>query len=167
MTDRLPDRSAIERFVAEFDALGRSRVRDANDRLVVPVPATALLEQPELTWNGFAALMGYSGLDELHSSQQPAWHAFQYDSEVQNGGHELYFDVRAGVGLTEAIGALLLIGAAAHAKVLTAAVGYWRSQRLSAHAAELDTAFAEAQPPLADVLEAYVRAHRDWFVEAR
>ena len=167
MTEQLPDRKVLERSIADLNALGRARVRDGNGRLVVPVPAAALVEQPELGWNAFCALMACSGLDDLHASQQPAWRAFEYESEVQSGGHELYFDVREGAGLAEALSALVLIGAAAHAKVLGDAVGRWRAHSLGEHATALDGAFADARPPLIDVLEAYVRAHQDWFVEAR
>jgi len=151
-----------------LSALGEQRVRDSRGRLVIRVSAAALAKQPWLRWNALCALLSSSSVEELHPSQQAAWRVFEYESEVQNGGHGLFFDVRGGVGLDEAVAALAELGAASHAAVLATAVERWRASLAHPGATlqyqDLDRAFAVSTPSVTDVLEAWLATHPDDFV---
>jgi hypothetical protein len=168
MMNRKLDPRAIEKAVREFDSLGSQRWRRPDGHLVIEVSSSELARKPWLLWNSFVALLSGVPLEELHPTQRPAWFAYEYDSEVQSGGHAHYFRVRAGAGLDETVDALTVIGAPTHADILRAAVRVWRDGGIAEeHLSGSDRAFAAAQPRLSDVLEAYLGAHRGSFVSLR
>ena len=165
---RNPDRRAVERAVGEFNSLARRRARRPDGRLVVELSSAELSAKPWLQWNAFVALVSSVPVEELHPTQRPAWRAYEYDAEVQSGGHARYFEIRAGVGLEEAVEALTVISAAGYAQILAAAVEGLRSGGSNEELFRAsDDAFGVARPRLTDVLEAYLDTHRVWFVALR
>jgi hypothetical protein len=159
------ERRALANAVDDFEALGARRIRQANGCLVVRLPAAELEQKPWLRWNAFVALLSYSALEELHPEQHAAWHAHQYDSDVQGGGHAVFLNRQAGAALDDTVGALAAVGAPGHAERLRQAVELWRrGGATDDQLAIWDAAFANAQPPLSEVLEAYLASHADHFV---
>ena len=132
-----------------------------------------------VVWNEFVQLLAFAKWEELTPVQRPAFLAFWYEHEVQNGGHYQYFQNR-GIGeLDELIPALRAISAHSHADVAA------QAQELIAlgppkvaHTVEefvdgaregtfddLDAAFHECSPTIVEALEAYLREHEGDFVE--
>lgn len=161
----------LDEAVRRFEELGAARVRDSRGYLLVPFPAAPPADAA-LVWNAFVALLSYSGVDELHPAQQAAWWALAYDSEVNNGGHDAFFEQYAGAGAESTIKALQALGALIQVNILTAAV----ARRTTMTRAEgkgslgfddLDAAFGAVSPTLIDTLEKHLLAHRGDFILLR
>jgi len=159
----------LDEAVRRFEGLAAARVRDSRGYLRVPLPAASSEADASVVWNAFVALLSCSGVDELHPAQQAAWWALAYDSEVNNGGHDAFFEQYAGTGAESTIKALQALGALIQANILTAAV----ARRTTTNRAEgkgslgfddLDAAFGAASPTLVDTLEKHLLAHRGDFI---
>jgi len=159
----------LDEAVRRFEGLAAARVRDSRGYLRVPLPAASSEADASVVWNAFVALLSCSGVDELHPAQQAAWWALAYESEVNNGGHDAFFEQYARTGAESTIKALQALGALIQANILTAAV----ARRTTTNGAEgkgslgfddLDAAFGAASPTLVDTLEKHLLAHRGDFI---
>ena len=141
------------------------------------VSPQAAVSSPEVC-NAFIALIGSEPSDPFTPEQRAAALVFWYESEVQNGGHLQYFSNRGIEEATEAVGALVKLGARVHAAVLESALASIPpdsdSSPVSAEEyvaialedpyGEFDQAFHEARPPLQSVLESYLESHLSAFI---
>ena len=73
-------------------------------------------------------LLAFSEESELTDEQIPAWHAFWYESEVQNGGHMQYFLNRGTDEASRAVDSLRRLGANEFADTLSGALAQWESK---------------------------------------
>jgi len=62
--------------------------------------------EPFRVWNAFVDLLTMEDYDDLSPEQRPARLVYQYESEVQNGGHLQYFENRHGASLSTTVKAL-------------------------------------------------------------
>lgn len=111
--------------------------------------------------------------------QRVAHLAMWYDSEVQNGGHLQYFENRGTGHLGETLAALDTIGAPCQRAVLEAAGTQRLSRRRPAirtvrefvsrarrgENADFDARYHQCHPTTHQLLEVYLAAHFDDFVE--
>ena len=136
-------------------------------------------EKPYLLWNTFVDILAKSELEQLPPSQVPAFLAFWYESEVQNGGHFQYFE-NHGLDQVEAtVDALRKLGAESQAEVLARAhaiasnrswgditdVEEFVSEAVESGLDLADSDFHACVPSLMDVLEAHLEAHPDLYVD--
>jgi len=162
-------RPGLDEALRRFDELGSTRVQDSRGYLLVPLPPASPEGDASIIWNAFVALLSYSGVDELHPAQQPAWWVLAYESEVNNGGHHAFLEQYAGSGADSTIKALQTLGAHIQADLLTAAVA---RRTATTHVGDetpsgfedLDAAFAAASPRLVDTLEKHLLAHVSDFI---
>jgi len=129
------------------------------------------------SWNAYIELLATSEAVELQPTQRSAYFAFWYESEVQNGGHLQYFYNRGPDEAVQAVASLRLLGATAHADLLSAALTAWRSrprpapetiddyaaEAMAAEFATHDDRFGHLDP-LTAVLERHLLEHRDAFL---
>jgi hypothetical protein len=129
-------------------------------------------------WNAFVELVSSNPGVSLTAEQRPAALVFWYESEVQNGGHLQYFSNRGVKEGAETVDALQRLGAPAHAAVLKEAlnatpdtldaspvsVDEYIDIAMDDPYGQFDEAFQTADPPLQDVLEAYLKSHLAEFV---
>lgn len=125
-------------------------------------------------WNRFVHLLASKPYGELVPAQRPAHLVFWYESEVQNGGHLQYFANRGVERAAETIQALDKLGAKQFSSLLGEALDRQNSmQRSQIESVEefcceaqrgefedLDAAFCQASPTLADFLERELEANR-------
>lgn len=131
-----------------------------------------LARLPYLTWNAFVDLLASAEYDGLTRLQRPAWLAFWYDAEVQNGGHRQFFENRGTGCVEETVEALTRVGAAGQGTVLQrAAKLYETATRAPEGAAELtealdafDRDYHRCNPEVHEVLESYLEDHLEGFV---
>lgn len=131
-------------------------------------------QEPHLIWNAFIDLLAMEDYAELSPLQRKAHLVFWYDSEVQNGGHGQYFENRGVEQLPETIQALTDLGLSCQATVLTrAAVALsaggpqadWAEVLKDSFIAEIDAAFHDSTPTVAEALERHLAAHSAEYVE--
>jgi len=145
----------------------------------VQITKEQLAADPYAIWNAFIEFLVDVDPDELPPAQLPAFLAFCYDSEVQNGGHYQYFQNRGTEEIDGVIQALRSLSADSLADVATRAKALVASQppsraetvedfiegALAGTFDDLDTAFHECSPTVVEALEAYLQAHESDFVE--
>jgi hypothetical protein len=134
---------------------------------------------PNLIWNQFINFLAISEIDQLDSTQRPAYLTFRYDSEVQNGGHLQFFVNRPTQLTSETIRALRQIGAMEQAALLRSAFERWvgkdretpRTVDEFVEAArqvefeDVDSRYCGVSPSVTQLLEKYLETHRDSFFE--
>ncbi|MCP4590456.1 MAG: DMP19 family protein [bacterium] len=134
---------------------------------------------PYVLWNEFVDLLATSDYDDLSPTQRVAHLAFLYDSEVQNGGHLQYFENRGTSQVEESIRALNHLGAQAQSDVLRAASTRYESQTreeigsvreyvaaaLEGEFDDLDQAYYACDPELATILQTFLDANEQEFIE--
>jgi len=135
-----------------------------------------LARLPYLTWNAFVDLLASAEYDGLTRLQRPAWLAFWYDAEVQNGGHRQFFKNRGTYRIEETIEALTRVGATGQGAVLQrAAQLYEAATRAPEGASEgapeltdafdaLDRDYHRCSPEVHEILESYLEDHLEGFV---
>jgi len=143
------------------------------------VSLAALQKEPYLKWNAFVDLIAVEEYEDLSDIQRTAHLAFQYDSEVLNGGHLQYFE-NAGLDLIDqTLTALEAIGARSHANVLRQAVVQFNSKRRVqistaeefAHISQsgefdsFDQAYHKCRPEMNELLSRFLDSHTSDFVE--
>jgi hypothetical protein len=128
-------------------------------------------------WSAFVALM-VERYEDLTPAQRPAHLIFQYDSEVQNGGHYQYFENRSADRGAETIAALKMLALHCQADVLATALRKWAERDRGAPDSaaefvenaqegefdELDYTYHECRPTTSDGLKAHLQKHRQEFV---
>ena len=135
--------------------------------------------EPYRVWNAFIDLIAMEKYADLSAVQRPPHLVFLYESDVQNGGHENYFDNRGMEHLEETIEALGLIGAVEQQRLLWKAGQLKLSElRLPLPADDdydydspiddeihnLDLRFYACSPGLCHYLEEYLAMHQSSFV---
>ncbi len=133
---------------------------------------------PSSIWNAYIDLLAIEEYRYLSPEQRPAHLVFQYESEVQNGGHFQFFENRGTEHLAETVEALGLLGATSQQQVLREAGELWlRRSRPRVQTAEefcaialegefdtLDSRFYHCTPTLIECLETYLDHHQSAFV---
>jgi hypothetical protein len=133
---------------------------------------------PYAVWNAFVDFLACSKYKELTEVQQAAHLAFGYEGDVQNGGHLQFFENPRPELIGPTINALRTVDAEIYLPIFLEAVRRWRSrprERLETVEAfvlagrtrefeDLDIAYYEAQPPMTQVLEKYLRLKQNDFV---
>lgn len=134
---------------------------------------------PNLVWNKFVHLLAFSEAGELDPAQRPAHLAFCYDSEVQNGGHQQYFENCPTELVGDTISALVTLGASQQAAVLKSASDRWMSKHrgkpttaaeyveesLDMEFLDLDATYYALSPSITDLLERFLESNRGSFVD--
>ena len=145
------------------------------------VARVAAQGSPLVVWRAFIDLLASSRVEQLTATQQVAFHAFWYDIEVQNGGHDQLFSNRGGELAALMALSLEQLGAVAQADLLREAASRWGSRRrlrtaeLEAHLlgartgefADLDALYGECEPAIPLLLKEYLQTHEDHFIEFR
>jgi Domain of unknown function (DUF4375) len=135
-------------------------------------------EDPYCIWNAYVDVLGLEKYGDLSSEQRPAHLVFNYESEVQNGGHLQYFENCGTEHLNETVEALGSLGAPCQQQVLREAGELWLSRsRPRIQTAEeycgialqgefdaFDARFHRCSPALDQCLEAYLEKHQALFV---
>jgi hypothetical protein len=138
-----------------------------------------LKQRPYLLWNAYVDLLAMGEYVDLTPRQRIAHLAFWYDSEVQNGGHLQFFENRGGRHLENTLDALRELGAEGQRQVLSDAISQIRSsprrpiqtiEEFVARALEgefdnVDAAYHEVKPSMAELLEKYLDRYTDEFVQ--
>jgi hypothetical protein len=133
---------------------------------------------PNLIWNTYIDLLS-SGLGELDPEQRPAALIFQYESEVQNGGHLQYFENSKASQLEETIAALNGIGANCYSAILREAGDQFLNRlrepvasreeyvkvAIEAEFAEFDQRFHECSTTLVEYLQRLLGRKQSLFIE--
>lgn len=129
-------------------------------------------------WNAFIELVAMNDYENLSPAQRPAYPAFWYESEVQNGDHLQYFENRGVKHLQETISALGLLGASCHQTVLKEAGEFFLAHphevidsvedyiavALENEFGKFDQQFAACSPSLIECLEEHLKNHQSAFV---
>jgi hypothetical protein len=132
-----------------------------------------LARLPYLTWNAFVDLLASAEFEGLTRVQRPAWLAFRYDAEVQNGGHRQFFANRGTGSVGPTIEALNRLGATCQVEVLLkAATRFEAVAREPQQGSELDKAlddldqdYHRCRPEIHELLESYLDNHLDGFLK--
>lgn len=126
------------------------------------VSRVAAEREPHLIWNAFVDLVAVEAYEDLTEIQRRAHLVFWYDSEVQNGGHDQYFENCGTQRNGEVIEALERLGLPCLAKVFAMAASANSSgQGLSA----ADDAYHLCAPSAIEGLEAHLTINQDHYVE--
>ena len=130
-------------------------------------------------WNAFVDLLATTEAADLDPVQLPAYHAFWYDSEVQNGGHLQYFLNRGMEEAKLAVTSLRSLSALPQAEILGKALSGWLAyERESPRTAEeylalevtedalsqLDDQYYSATPTLTQLLQSHLDTYQSRFV---
>ena len=130
-------------------------------------------------WNAFVNLLAMSEAKDLSETQIPAFHAFWYESEVQNGGHLQYFLNRGADEATNAVRSLRTIAANQHADLLERALRSWQGferdrpstseeylmlEATDGEFSEYDDSFYAIAPEMNHFLQMYLDKNTDHFV---
>jgi hypothetical protein len=141
---------------------------------------------PYLVWNSFIHLIALSEYKDLTNIQMTASLAFNYDSEVQNGGHLQYFENTAKIYpnqenllINATVDALKYLGAIEQEKILSSASKIYYSQdrkhpktveeycatALEEEFGDFDNSYYETEPSITNLLEKYLEVHLTEFVK--
>jgi len=135
--------------------------------------------EPYRVWNAFIDLIAMEMYADLSPVQRPPHLVFLYESDVQNGGHENYFDNRGMEHLEETIDALGLIGAVEQQRLLWKAGqlklselrhpqpsvdDYDYDSPIGDEINNLDMRFYACSPDLCHYLKEYLAKHQSSFV---
>ncbi len=141
---------------------------------------------PYLVWNSFIHLIALSEYKDLTNVQMAASLTFNYDSEVQNGGHLQYFENTAKLYpnkehllIDATLDALKVIGAIEQENILSSAskkyysqermhpktVGEYCETALEDEFGDFDNGYYETDPNITSLLEKYLEAHLAEFVK--
>jgi hypothetical protein len=141
---------------------------------------------PYLVWNSFIHLIALSDYQDLTNIQMVASLPFNYDSEVQNGGHLQYFENTSKIWpqkenllINATLDALNYLGATEQEKILRLAAKKYFSQdrkhpktveeyctiALEDEFGEFDNSYYECEPNITTLLENYLEAHLIEFVK--
>jgi len=138
-------------------------------------------EFPHIIWNTFIDMVAGGAAAEMNDIQRNAALCFEYDSEVQNGGHLQYFENTARSGFADyedVVKALQWIGAGQQADVLSKAIALWKLEtrgltrdiyEFSDRALEgrydaLDDKYCDCEPEVMQLLETMLEEYQDEFV---
>lgn len=107
-------------------------------------------------WNRFVGEIANKNLDELNETQKIAVICNRYDSEVNNGGHGVYFDSNEDIDNDELLEALKIV---ANSKI---AKNFEKAMQLSEEddTEEVDEVFFSFKPSLSDYIEKYVEKNK-------
>jgi hypothetical protein len=136
------------------------------------------MTREQLEWNAFVEILSKHEYEELEPVQRIPYLAFWYEGHVQNGGHELHFDIRGTERLQEALDALTIMGAHGQREVLERAAEVWLSQPREQYEAVdecledeeddlavFDFAYGNCRPDMETLLERYLIKHKECFIE--
>src|SRR5271165_25967 len=118
-----------------------------------------------LLWNSFVSLLALEKYEELSAEQRPAHLVFWYENEVQNGGHDQYFENRGTEHLQETIAALGSLGAKCQQSVLQAAAKRFLKTTDDADLSDFDSKFEDCSHSLTEHLENHLAKHQSAFVQ--
>jgi hypothetical protein len=164
----------------EFHAWWKELLEQLKDYDPRAKVSRADLEKVEYrAWNEYINVLTENEYEDLNPTQQVPYLAFWYDAEVQNGGHMQYFVNSAGAYAEQTVEALPLLGASTQARLLSKAVELVRANPLSDGWTwekfrgspladrfwELDRAYYAAKPTPTELLERYLEAHFDEFIQ--
>ncbi len=134
---------------------------------------------PYVLWNTFVRLLGTAALEQFADNQRPAHLAFCYDAEVQNGGHQQFFENRPPNLLDETIRSLDGMGASSQASILRRAaerrqtkarkrprtVEEYAADSMKMEFSDLDEAYYSTSPTVTELLERLLNKQADDFLE--
>jgi hypothetical protein len=142
-------------------------------------------KEPNLIWNSFIQLITES-TEELSENQSIAQFAWQYDSEVQNGGHLQYFENqyllfedKLPVVIEKTTEALKTLGATKYAEILSKARDKYFSRtrkhpstteefcdlELENEFVELDNQYYDCSPGMSYYLKTFLESHMEDFIK--
>ena len=143
------------------------------------ISRTVLNKEPYLEWNAFVDILAMESYEDLVPIQRTAYLVFWYDSEVQNGGHLQYFENRGTDFLNPTLDALTQLKANCQRQVLEVAGKLFLSRSraeintveeyvdaaLEGEFDECDSKYNKCNPEITELLENYLKKHRDSFIE--
>ena len=118
--------------------------------------------RPELRWNAFVDIVSVDPTSLPAGPKRCAALALRYESEVQNGGHDQYFDNTGCRYVEETIRALAQLGDHCRGRVLSQAYEEYVAE---GDTSSFDAAFHRCEPGLTVVLEAHLMEHEDTYIE--
>lgn len=127
-----------------------------------------LEKEPHLIWNAFIDILAMESYADLSPIQRHAHLVFQYDSEVQNGGHGQYFENCGLDRLDETLAALAALGLPCQANLLSRTTAIlstrepgqeWDDVLDSSLIKELDDAYYRCEPTATKALERHLADH--------
>lgn len=138
-----------------------------------------LEDKPYLIWNGFIDIVVMVEESKLTDIQKIGKRAFNYDGEIQNGGHLQFFENSRLKDYTSVINSLIQMNAQKQAHILQRAVDVYKSKnrpRISdkyeyskiAFEGEydsLDTEYYKVTPTLTELMEKYAKDNVSEFIE--
>ena len=126
-------------------------------------------------------MIALSDYKDLSPAQRVAHLVFQYDSEVLNGGHLQYFENVGTSRVEETLSSLEVMGAHHQRDILAETVAIYRKVNpeeskvqsveefvelaLEGTYSEFDNRYYACNPRIQELLEAYLQAHFDEFIE--
>jgi hypothetical protein len=137
-----------------------------------------LEQEPAAVWNTFINLIAHEEYDSLAPEQRPAHLVFWYETEVQNGGHQQFFENCGSERLSETIDSLARLRATCHQRVLTDAADKWLADvrspiqtaeefceiALDDEFGEFDARFHKCEPDLMHFLLVHLQQNQDKFI---
>lgn len=163
-----------------FGLYGVRRPPAATSRPLLRTRRESLAEHPQGVLSALLTRLTAAAHDQLSETQQLAWLIATYDLAVRNGGHSEYFAV-FGVGrAAEVRGVFEQLGASIQRQILAEAISRHMSRpgetgfidplhpELSSGAPDyedLDAFYRGGQLETSRLLERYIRAHIEEFVE--
>ena len=136
-------------------------------------------EKEYLIWNAFVDLVTMEKECNLSEIQMHGKRAFDYDSEIQNGGHLQYFENYKHKDHNQVIESLLELNEIKQANLLEQALAIYNKKErpiikdsieyskiaLEGEFDELDLQYYKENPPLTEFMEEYIHIHSNQFVE--
>lgn len=143
------------------------------------IQSSALVSDPNIVWNSFVDLVATEDYEELTEVQKIAYLVFWYDAEVQNGGHLQYLLNSAGQRAEKALMALSAMKLDCQKITLTEAISLasehpledietvddYVAEALENRFIEQDSRYYACEPGAMDVLELYLKANLNEFIE--
>jgi hypothetical protein len=129
------------------------------------IAKSAVDGDPNLVWNTFVELLAMRRYEDLSAEQRPAHLVFWYESEVQNGGHEQYFENCGTEHLDETIAALESLGANCQRSILRAATKKFLATAGNGDLSDFDSRFEHCTLSLVEYLQNHLAQHRRNFVQ--
>jgi hypothetical protein len=144
----------------------------------ITLSKSELIAKEYLIWNAFIDIVALEDEANLTLLQKIAKRAFVYDSEVQNGGHQQYFENLRLTNYSEIVKSLMSMNAPTQADILQRAATLFQSKErppiegkfqyseiaLEGEFDKLDREYYEASPTLTELMKDYLIKNINEFI---
>ncbi|MGB5105819.1 MAG: DUF4375 domain-containing protein [Candidatus Zixiibacteriota bacterium] len=147
--------------------------------MIKKISRGSIVAEPNIVWNTFIEILATENIAELAPLQQRARLVFQYDAEVQDGGHLQFFEDSAGGDADSALEALIAFELFEQAEIIKSAAAPRRSktrtpiltaaeyenQALEGEFEEFDSAYYACESSVTEAFELHLKRHFDEYLE--